>query len=262
MMSHPATKWAFDQAELLHLKPGEQIVLLALADCHNPANGCFPSQAFLSRRTSLTDRAVRKNLQQLKARGLINWDAHFDDGHRRRCNRYYLAFEPDFAGATPAEAAAIDTDRDHDDDQRPADDRDRAPDPVESPDLFSARSGGTVGPPSDEPVRESGVGRGDKRNTIGPPRGTRISASWHPLIDDIDYGRRLGFSDDAVALEAESFRNYWLAAAGSRALKADWSAAFRHWLTTETKSRSRSPGDRRNGRRTTIVDAVLRNADR
>jgi helix-turn-helix protein len=257
MMSHSATKWAFDQAELLHLKPGEQIVLLGLADCHNPAHGCFPSQAFLSRRTSLTDRAVRKNLQQLKARGLINWDAHFDDGHRRRSNRYRLAFEPDFVGAMPAEAAAVDTDCDCLDDHRP-DDRDQAPEPA---DLFSASLSGNFVPPSYEPVRGSANRATGKGNTVAP-RGTRISASWRPLSDDLDYGHRLGFSDDAIALEVEAFRNYWLAAAGRRALKADWSAAFRHWLTTETKSRARSPGDRRNGRRTTIVDAVLRNAGR
>ena len=41
-MSHAATNWALKQKGL---KPATKIVLLCLADCHNPQHGCFPSQA-------------------------------------------------------------------------------------------------------------------------------------------------------------------------------------------------------------------------
>lgn len=105
-MSHAATKWAFDQPELHRdMKPSEWAVLMVLADCHNPINGCFPSQEFICSKTNLAERAVRDQLSRLRERGLINWDLHRENG-KRGSNRYGLGFEPGFQ---PANSAACST---------------------------------------------------------------------------------------------------------------------------------------------------------
>lgn len=101
-MSHAATKWAFDQPEIhSDMKPSEWAVLVVLADCHNPVNGCFPSQDYICRRTNLGERAVRDQLTRLRERGLIDWDCARENG-RRGSNRYRLSFEPDFQPAKSA----------------------------------------------------------------------------------------------------------------------------------------------------------------
>ncbi|MBK0020944.1 helix-turn-helix domain-containing protein [Ochrobactrum sp. S46] len=105
-MSHAATKWAFDQPELHRdMKPSEWAVLMVLADCHNPINGCFPSQDHICSKTNLTERAVRDQLSRLRERGLINWDIHRENG-KRGSNRYALSFE---TGFQPANSAACST---------------------------------------------------------------------------------------------------------------------------------------------------------
>lgn len=101
-MSHAATKWAFDQPELHRdMKPSEWAVLMVLADCHNPVNGCFPSQDYICSKTNLAERAVRDQLARLRERGLIDWDA-MREGQRRGSNRYRLGFEADFQPANSA----------------------------------------------------------------------------------------------------------------------------------------------------------------
>ena len=101
-MSHAATKWAFDQPELHRdMKPSEWAVLMVLADCHNPVNGCFPSQDYICSKTNLAERAVRDQLSRLRERGLIDWDAARENG-KRGANRYSLAFEPGFLPAKSA----------------------------------------------------------------------------------------------------------------------------------------------------------------
>ncbi|MDG4903192.1 helix-turn-helix domain-containing protein [Mesorhizobium sp. WSM4962] len=101
-MSHAATKWAFDQPELHRdMKPSEWAVLMVLADCHNPVNGCFPSQDYICSKTNLGERAVRDQLANLRERGLIAWDAA-REGQRRGSNRYRLSFEADFQPAKSA----------------------------------------------------------------------------------------------------------------------------------------------------------------
>ncbi|MFV0303405.1 MAG: helix-turn-helix domain-containing protein [Paracoccus sp. (in: a-proteobacteria)] len=93
-MSHVATNWAFQQRGL---KPSAKLVLLALADCHNPAHGCFPTQAFLAEVCEINRDTVNVQLSLLEARGLIRRIQSVDPSTRRqRPTRYKLAFEADF----------------------------------------------------------------------------------------------------------------------------------------------------------------------
>jgi hypothetical protein len=101
-MSHAATKWAFDQPELFpDMSPAEFVVLIFLADIHNNLHGCYPSQQYISSRSNLSESTVRRHLNHLRNRGLINWQVTRFDGHRG-FNRYYLGFE---VGFTPADDA-------------------------------------------------------------------------------------------------------------------------------------------------------------
>lgn len=95
-MSHVATNWAFSQRGL---KPSAKIVLLILADCHNPAHGCFPTQAFLADACEMNRDTVNVQLAHLEERGLIRRVRSIDPATKRqRPTRYKLSFEADFEG--------------------------------------------------------------------------------------------------------------------------------------------------------------------
>lgn len=100
-MSHDATSWAFRQRGL---RPSAKLVLLALADCHNPVYGCFPSQAFLADACEINRDTVNEALRLLETLGLIRRDRSVDPVTRRqRSTRYKLAFEADFDASEETE---------------------------------------------------------------------------------------------------------------------------------------------------------------
>ena len=93
-MSHAATNWAIQQRGL---DPAVKIVLWHLADCHNPAQGCFPRQAYLAEHSELSRASVNRHLATLEQRGLIVRERSVDPRTGHQCpTRYYLACEPDF----------------------------------------------------------------------------------------------------------------------------------------------------------------------
>lgn len=95
-MSHVATNWAFSQRGL---KPSAKIILLVLADCHNPAYGCFPTQAFLADACEMNRDTVNVQLALLEEQGLIRRVRSIDPKTKRqRPTRYHLGFEADFGG--------------------------------------------------------------------------------------------------------------------------------------------------------------------
>lgn len=95
-MSHHATNWAIAQRGL---KPATKIVLWHLADCHNPSNGCFPSQEYLADCCEMSRSSLNEHLAALETAGLIRREQRRDQRTRRQeSTRYRLAFEPDFSG--------------------------------------------------------------------------------------------------------------------------------------------------------------------
>lgn len=88
-MSHFATNWAFEQSGL---KPAAKLVLLALADCHNPVHGCFPSHEYIARICSISERSVRDQLDTLEAAGYIR-RVKTNTGSGRASNHYILGFD-------------------------------------------------------------------------------------------------------------------------------------------------------------------------
>ncbi len=68
-MSHEATKWAFGKTLLT---PHQWRILMILADCHNPAQGCFPGQDYLQKNSNMSRRSVQNQLDALEEMGLIS----------------------------------------------------------------------------------------------------------------------------------------------------------------------------------------------
>lgn len=95
-MSHEATGWAFP---IEGLKPFQKIVLLALANCHNPVYGCFPSQQYIAQICGMSERSVRDQLDALEALNLVR-RVRINTGKGRDKNRYILGFEDDFIHPT------------------------------------------------------------------------------------------------------------------------------------------------------------------
>ncbi|MGF9694717.1 helix-turn-helix domain-containing protein [Rhizobium sp. 0TCS1.26] len=96
-MSHKATMWA---VTVRGISCAEARVLWHLSDCHNPVEGCFPSQEYLAEACEIDERSVRRHLLSLKAKGLVNW-AEQREGKYRKNNRYSLGFEAGFIAAPP-----------------------------------------------------------------------------------------------------------------------------------------------------------------
>ena len=93
-MSYSATNWAFQQKGL---RPAQKVVLLYLADRHNPDYGCFPSQHRLALDCEMSRASLNTQLRQLEERNLIrrirSRDRH--SGQHVR-TRYILGFEDGF----------------------------------------------------------------------------------------------------------------------------------------------------------------------
>jgi hypothetical protein len=61
-------------------------------------------------------------------------------------------------------------------------------------------------------------------------RATHLPEDWAVAEVDLDYVRnKLGMAESMIAREIEKFRNHYLAASGSNAIKRDWRRAFRNW---------------------------------
>jgi DNA-binding MarR family transcriptional regulator len=93
-MSHEATNWAVKQKGL---RPIAKIVLWHLADCHNPVQGCFPTQDYLASEAEVSRASVNRILTELEQSGIIRREQQVDPDTRRQLpTRYRLAFEKDF----------------------------------------------------------------------------------------------------------------------------------------------------------------------
>jgi len=92
-MSHKATNWlASLPADVL--TNSEFRVLFHLCDCHNPSQGCFPTQAYLIANTGVSNGTVNNALNGLEAKCLIKrHQSVHDQTKRQRPTRYILGFE-------------------------------------------------------------------------------------------------------------------------------------------------------------------------
>lgn len=93
-MSVSAVAWAFEQ----QLPPNEKVVLLALADCENGHTMvCIPGQERIAEMSSQSVRTVRRMLEKLEERGLIE-RARRDRSTGRTSDSYTLNRGVNLAG--------------------------------------------------------------------------------------------------------------------------------------------------------------------
>ena len=86
-MSFEAVNWAWKQK---HMTPWEKLVLLALADRHNPDHGCFPSLSKIVDDTEISRSTVRRCLKQLEQKGLITVQENMRANGSQTSNLYHL----------------------------------------------------------------------------------------------------------------------------------------------------------------------------
>lgn len=107
-MSHKALIWATRQRGL---KPATKLLLIQLADHHNPVNGCFPGQELLAEECEMSVRSVREHLGILERDGLIRRIKGGGSGSRRPSDRYVFSFEDSEGAIKQADSLAAYPDR-------------------------------------------------------------------------------------------------------------------------------------------------------
>lgn len=80
-----------------------------------------------------------------------------------------------------------------------------------------------------------------RQNSEPALRGTRILPDWKLTDAEKLFARAEGFSDFEIEREASKFRDYWTAAAGSNAVKRDWTATWRQWIRNGAERAGKTP---------------------
>ncbi|MBZ0123835.1 MAG: helix-turn-helix domain-containing protein [Roseovarius sp.] len=176
-MSHEATAWAFRQKGL---RPATKIVLLYLADHHNPEFGCFPSQGRLAQECEMSDRAIRDHLAILESLKLITRRKREKVGTKFASDWYDLHLDRQVSEAgKPAEessARKILPEEERDNSRR----KNLPPNPVRGISKRARASDGTK--PSTVPPRPA------PHKRICIPRGSLEETQWN------DWLRKQGYS--------------------------------------------------------------------
>ena len=73
-------------------------------------------------------------------------------------------------------------------------------------------------------------------------RATRLSAEWWPSLENVNYAIGKGLNQQRINVEAEKFRNYWIAKSGTGATKLDWDATWQNWILNACE-RNGAPGN-------------------
>ena len=85
-------------------------------------------------------------------------------------------------------------------------------------------------------TKEAGASLGARK------RATRLSAEWWPTLENVDYAIGKGLNQQRINVEAEKFRNYWIAKSGTGATKLDWDATWQNWILNACE-RNGAPGN-------------------
>lgn len=61
-------------------------------------------------------------------------------------------------------------------------------------------------------------------------RGTRLSVDWELDEEWGKWAMQQGMAFDAVVIEADKFKDWWIAKAGAGGTKTNWEATWRNWI--------------------------------
>ena len=87
-------------------------------------------------------------------------------------------------------------------------------------------------------------------------RGTRLPNDWTPPPEYLIWAQENGNGLD-VALEADKFRDYWIAQPGQKGVKLNWNATWRNWIRN-AGGRAHAENGRRGGRSLSAPERVER----
>ena len=76
---------------------------------------------------------------------------------------------------------------------------------------------------------------------IPDKRGTRLPEDWTPSPTDVAAARKRGLTDPEIDLEADRFRNHWLASSGANSRKRSWPRAWDNWCISAAERRKTGP---------------------
>lgn len=215
----------------LEIPSTPKLVLLSLADQANDKGICWPSQPYIARRCSLSDRAVRVQLTYLEDAKVIRRNVRAGVGTT-------------FTLTLP----------DADEPRNDVPPRNNIPprnDVPATPEQYSGHPGTTFRQtvskhkePSVEGGKPPAVDEGKKSSVM---KGSRLPADWKlpKAWGEWALAEVPGWSADQIRKVGEKFGDYWLGKAGKDAVKADWLATWRNWVRREAErnnsATSRSP---------------------
>lgn len=88
-------------------------------------------------------------------------------------------------------------------------------------------------PPSNHTDTDTDTVKGDTNvspKKVPTKRGTRLPEDWKLPKDWGDWALSQGWPESVVRLEAEKFKDWWIAKSGQNAAKMDWEATWRNWM--------------------------------
>jgi uncharacterized protein YdaU (DUF1376 family) len=94
-------------------------------------------------------------------------------------------------------------------------------------------------------------------------RGSRLSEDWALPRDWADWAASEGFATNCINEQADRFRDYWVAKAGSGGMKLDWFATWRNWMRNSngnSQQTSKETGNAGNSKSNQRVAAFLAGA--
>jgi hypothetical protein len=87
-----------------------------------------------------------------------------------------------------------------------------------------------------------------KAPTPAKARGHRLPEGWRPGGEGLRFAIECGLTEQQATIEFEKFQNYWLSAAGSKALKTDWDRTWKTWVRRASEALPRRAPTRSGGR--------------
>jgi len=95
-MSHKANSWLAGMDSSL-LSNSEFRVLFHLCDCHNPSRGCYPSQAYLLKKTMISNGTLNNALNKMEEKGIFRRILRSDSKtKKKKSTLYILACDEEF----------------------------------------------------------------------------------------------------------------------------------------------------------------------
>lgn len=221
-MSSKATHWALQQMTEL---PVDKLILIALADFADDAHQSYPSRKKLATIGMCSIDTVDRSIKRLMDLGMVSKSERVAARGGLTSNIYTLHVDTVSLPSRklPLPLAAI---CGHPQPQIAA--------TLAAPDAATlaaqdAATKGTKNLTTNEPSEV--LLRSDEPKRKKEAHGSRLDRDWQ-LPDGWRDWTRVTFPQttaERVTTEAETFRDYWIAAPGQRGRKADWEATWRNW---------------------------------